>query len=257
MKSCVSCKKSSSSSSSSSGTKNINELIKLYGNVQDKNSDEKIELVYDKVYSAVESINQLKTTNISFLEGKLFCTPTHLGPIDIETRIVLNNLIQINKKGFISTEGQPSTNQENVYTSNDNEIIFQQQQKSYINGFINKTHKNKFLNLLKNNTDFYYMIEDYINDEPVIIDKNFPSTRYNVTRYRESNRNTINNTPWVEFTNIHSNSPENIVQLYHYFPKIVELIKTKLLYVTIAYNKWPNEVKNQRNAEDILLKLFS
>ena len=57
------------------------------------------------LYREATTFKNLVCLNIAFLKGILNGTPYHHGPIDDETIPLLSQLIQLNKKGFLSTNG--------------------------------------------------------------------------------------------------------------------------------------------------------
>jgi hypothetical protein len=66
-------------------------------------------------WKKVSTFDALNEEVIAFLEGKRRETPWHGGPVDEETIPLLGDLIELNKLGFISTEGQPDEYTKGVY----------------------------------------------------------------------------------------------------------------------------------------------
>lgn len=54
-----------------------------------------------------KSFEDFSKLNIEFLEGKHYTTPWHGGPIEDETFIVLSEMKELNKLGFITATSQP------------------------------------------------------------------------------------------------------------------------------------------------------
>lgn len=98
-------------------------------------------------YNNVTSFQDLINMNISFLRGIRLITYYHLGVIDPETIPLLGDLVEINKRGFYSTGGQPG------------EISSDVNQKSFIEGNLltsDNMSNYRFKDYLFQNNDYYY-----------------------------------------------------------------------------------------------------
>lgn len=58
-------------------------------------------------WKSVDTYKKLINNSVKFLKGKIGTTMFHQGPLDPETLKLVKILININKLGFVSTEGQP------------------------------------------------------------------------------------------------------------------------------------------------------
>ena len=144
------------------------------------------------LYREATTFKNLVCLNIAFLKGILNGTPYHHGPIDDETIPLLSQLIKLNKKGFLSTNGQPGIISD--FISPLDGIYYQENQKSYISGYIHKSLSVK-LQWFIQEKPFYMVI---INNKNKVYDS-VPVYKYNLTRY-------INledpNEPYDDHTNV-------------------------------------------------------
>jgi len=53
------------------------------------------------------SIDEIKKLNLDFVEGKMYATNYHLGPLNTETKKIHKEIIKMNKLGFITVNSQP------------------------------------------------------------------------------------------------------------------------------------------------------
>lgn len=254
--SCISCRNrttasSSSSSSDSNSIKYIREQIEKYGIPDTSRHDEKCSMILNNIFAKIVNLKQLKEAYIAFLQGKVFCTPTHLGPIDPETISLVSKLVQIVQKGFISTEGQPSISCQYTEFQSRKEITKEWQQKSYIMGLVDKKYIDTIVAKVKQSKYFYCKVETYEDDVPILSYYSFPTKSYNVTRYR-----TLGEASWNKYTFVTSDV-EDVAYHFRKFPKLSHIIESRMAYVTIAYNKWPNETTHPQNVEDFLLSIMS
>ena len=60
-------------------------------------------------WSEVRTFEELCAVNIRFLRGELPESPGHGGPPDPETSEIQDALIELNRRGFLTTESQPGT----------------------------------------------------------------------------------------------------------------------------------------------------
>ena len=59
-------------------------------------------------FKTVHTYSDLIDANVAFLWGSLLQSPYHHGPIDEETHLLLPSLIELNRLGFITVNGQPA-----------------------------------------------------------------------------------------------------------------------------------------------------
>jgi len=83
------------------------DILTSFPTNEERNQDRQ-EVENDRIHRSIKLFSDLISTNISFLKGEIYATPYALGPISQETLPLLQDLIEINKFGFISTGGQPA-----------------------------------------------------------------------------------------------------------------------------------------------------
>ena len=123
------------------------------------------------LYRKATTFKNLVCLNIAFLKGILTKTPYHGAPIAEETIPLLSQLVQLHKKGFLSTQGQPG-----VIENSFNENI-QHQQKSYITGYMHNTLSGKLQSFIEGKP-FYMVI---IKNKKTVYNS-LPPGKYNLTR---------------------------------------------------------------------------
>ena len=112
---------------------------------------------------------------IKFLKGKIKETPWHIGEVDEETVDIIQKLIEINRKGFMTVEGQPGTCLEKTDINTGEK--YDEIQRAYIVGFIENSKVKKLLRRLKDTDNFFYYSErlngiEYNYDEKYILEAN-------------------------------------------------------------------------------------
>jgi len=144
------------------------------------------------LYEEASTFKNLVCLNIAFLKGILNETPYHGGPVDNETIPLLSQLINLNKKGFLSTNGQPGIISD--FTNPLNGVYYQENQKSFIRGYMHRSLSDKLQRFIQDKP-FYMLI---INNKTTVYNS-IPVPKYNLTRY-------INledpNEPYDEHTNV-------------------------------------------------------
>ena len=140
----------------------------------------------ETLYRKATTFKNLVCLNIAFLKGILTRTPYHLAPISEETIPLLSSLVQLQKKGFLSVQGQPGVIEN---SKNDNT---QHKQKSYIVGYMHNSLSEKLQSFIQGKP-FYMVI---IKNKKTVYNS-LPQGKYNLTRivFDDSKQN-------QDFTNI-------------------------------------------------------
>ena len=171
------------------------------------------------LYREATTFKNLVCLNIAFLKGILNGTPYHHGPIDDETIPLLSQLIQLNKKGFLSTNGQPGIISDFTVDG----VYYQENQKSYISGYIHKSLSDK-LQWFIQEKPFYMVI---IENKNKVYDS-VPVYKYNLTRY-------INledpNEPYDDHTNVWRNKYGAFTDFKRY--NVNSLLKEDYVFVEV------------------------
>lgn len=194
--------------------------------------------------------------NLDFLRGKRKETFYH-GPLDNETKPLLNKLILVNKNGFFSLEGQPGICEEKfideTWTDENGKKrgnwFYKVEQKSYIKGVVENNEKTKKLKTyLKYHPEIYVM---WLNGqtESRASNKfytNFPTPFYNVTRDKTKKKGLLKRwTKWRNYTNIHNDVVNEEV-----------LLEYPVLAKGICFVIAMKEKCTDRSVEDILLEFY-
>jgi hypothetical protein len=226
----------------------ISQSIKSFGNKSP-----------EKVYEGVKTYKDLIATNVAFLQGKLPYTPYHGGPIDPETVPLMKSLVKINKAGFLSIEGQPSSHEvkfvEHTWKDNEGKTAgnwwYANEQKSYICGFMPKEHLEKFIRFMGNKHDYYYQL--VINCTPTqMLFTTFPTSPYNVTRERShKQKGQLSKEKWRLYTNIWSIDGDHDPRYsFDRLRNCYDLLENTL-YVTIASKEY-----NTGSVEELLMEFY-
>ena len=192
------------------------------------------------LYKETTTFKNLICLNIAFLKGILKVTPYHGGPVDNETIPLLSQLVQLNKKGFLSTNGQPGSI--GNFTSPLDGVYYQENQKSFIRGYMHKSLSAKLQSFIQDKP-FYIVI---INKKSIVYDS-IPVPKYNLTRY-------INledpNEPYDDYTNVFKNRYEPYTEFDNY--NVNSLLKEDYVLVEL-YSKVYGE---GYSTEQLLLDFF-
>ncbi len=200
-------------------------------------------------WNGIGTYDDLIRTNVAFLEGHMFRTPYHHAPLDSETAPLVPRLVQLNKLGFVSTNGQPAKIDERV---NDEGQVLICEQKSYIDGY-----------MLADRLPLLQAFAEARRDECYVyacstrrhmhtttsreIFHTFPAgvQRYNVTRYG------LRGEPLEEATDIWI-QPHDYMGAYREFPAIARLLMKQCIVVTVAGRDY-----GRGSVEDLLLEFLS
>ena len=186
-----------------------------------------------KLFHNVKTFTDLQYIYIKFLKGEIRISPDQYGPVNSETIPLLNDLVKINKLGFITTSGQPSKCQYEIFSDNSFKSY---EQKGYITGFLEHEHLKSFSEYMEHQQHFFYSILNYSNE--TIIDT-FPNDRYNLTRRKVSDTiNGLENVQWDHCTNMNRCSFSDEVCSYYNYDSIYQLLENKCLAINIACKEY-------------------
>lgn len=90
-------------------------------------TQEQFEAILRHFWAPAKTYQDMVDLNVKFLQGKIVATPYHWGP-------TMGNLVEINRAGFITTEGQPHIMEEGLF--------------SYVQGFLPKTRAREFIEFM-------------------------------------------------------------------------------------------------------------
>ncbi len=223
----------------------MNAIIEKYGITQP-----------EMVFLSVKTYDDLIKANVAFLEGKVEATPYHHGPVDPETAPLLEDLIFLNKKGFLSVNGQPALIEKGVVPSQceDSEEKCEQkwylaEQKSYLEGYVKLEEVPILINFLLSKPDIFFVV---VGPDGIIGDT-FPEGRYILTRDKVSkDEDKLNSTRWREYSVINTKNTKYLpFDNWYNYPNIQDIIKkhTRLFFIsTKEYGKG--------SVEKILLEFY-
>jgi len=109
--------------------------------------------VNDAIYTFenARSVNELGKLTLQFLQHKIVSTNYHFGPLYKESKIILPELIQMNKLGFITTMSKPGKKNLNI------------RQRGYVCGIINKKNYVKFVKRMNEISNKIYIRHTHDN----------------------------------------------------------------------------------------------
>ncbi len=205
----------------------------------------------EATWNGIKSYNDLTNANVAFLEGRMNETPYHGGPLDPETAPLVPRLVQLNKLGFVSTNGQPAEIRETRTMRNE--------QRSFIDGFMLARHLPRLEAYAKEKIrdGYYFIVSSLSTDAPQILFHTFPkrmleysthwkSACYNVTRVVKVNnrRDPFSTVVWIE--------PSYDAQMFNDYPATVKLLTEQCIAVTVAGRHY-----GRGSVEDVLLEFLS
>lgn len=192
------------------------------------------------LYEEASTFKNLLYLNIAFLKGIVNLTPYHGGPTDKQTTPLLSQLIKLNKKGFLSTNGQVGIISD--FTNPLDGVYYQENQKSFIRGYMHRSLSDKLEQFIQDKP-FYMLI---INNKSTVYNS-IPVPKYNLTRY-------INledpNEPYDEHKNIWKGRHFPYHEFERY--KVNSLLKEDYVLVEV-YSKVYGE---GYSAEQLLIDFF-
>jgi len=159
-------------------------------------------------FRSVKTYTDLLKVNVRFLQGKVHSTPYQLAPVDAETVPLLDNLVNINRRGFFSFEGQPTVRE-------DLEV-----RQGYIIGFVQSRTFDAFLpRFLKHDVLYKIEIPD-LNGEDTILLNNFADfEKPHVVTWEKRNAR------WFPYTVISNKSTRNTeISSYDDYPVIKNIL---------------------------------
>jgi hypothetical protein len=83
------------------------------------------------LWKACEDFDQLIELNRKFLKGEIDSTPYHVGPIETETELLVQDLLQLHDYRLLTFNGQPFENQESFWNE-DSQSWADYQQRPYL-----------------------------------------------------------------------------------------------------------------------------
>lgn len=202
-------------------------------------------------FETVRTYQDLINANVAFLQGHLDKTPYHDGEVDKETVPLLGDLVKINRRGFVSLNGQPGLYEHGFIKDTwpcggktCGDWWYEDYQKPFIDGLMKKVDLPQFQKFMKQYADSYYY---KVHGTDI---STFPFYPYNLTRGRShKNKAMLKSTPWEEDTHVHSGDEGNPI---HYFSSDIQRIINKEAYwVTIAGSTY-----NEGSTEKLLLNFY-
>ncbi len=208
-------------------------------------------LDWEAEWNGIETYDDLIRTNVAFLEGRMDRTPYHFGPIDPETAPLVPRLVQLNKLGFVSTNGQP------VELVETRTCIYEQ--RSHIRGFMLAHHLPRLEAYAKEKIrdGYYFIVSSLSTDAPQVLFHTFPkrmlqystrwkSTCYNVTRFKVNNQRS-----WDKCTNVWI-EPNYELRNFDDYTALTNLLAEQCIVVTVASRHY-----GRGSVEDVLLEFLS
>jgi len=200
-------------------------------------------------FRAVQTWDDLLQVNILFLEGKIWGTPYHHGPLEPDSVPLMGKLVALHRYGFFSINGQGSLVNE------------WERQRSFITGFLSADHAEGLANYFqKHRKSFVGRIlylrrqagSTYLKNDLYYSDARLNErTPYNLTQTR-SRKDMV----WRFFTNFPTTDSATLDEygyessLFGKYPNIMSLLVDNL-FVEVAAVTY-----GRGSTEDFLLKYF-
>jgi hypothetical protein len=121
-----------------------------------------------EAFHSARTWDELLRANIKFLNGKLYKTPYHMGPLDPETteeKGMVGKLVKLHQNPYkmFTTNGQPPKKEIDVVIERGPNIgkYYSTRQKSHVGGIVQKRIVDLILNIIKKRKDIVYQIYDF------------------------------------------------------------------------------------------------
>lgn len=194
------------------------------------------------LWKKAKTFKEAQKLIIDFLEGECRETPWHFDTIDEETIPLVESLININKKGFITLSGQPGTclGKTDIKTGEK----YTEEQRGYIEGFIKNEKVKKFIDNLEKTGKVIVYAERldaiYLSEIKIEAENRIPLTVE------------IDETSKTDYTNFNYDIPGR--EQLNIIPnkKLKNHIRNTCTYMTIITREFCNE-----NLTDIVEKCLS
>ena len=95
----------------------------------------------DSIWKQIKNFTELQDCIVEYLKGEYRCNPWCCAGIDSETIPMVESLVEINKSGFVTIEGQPGVN--TIWAD-----LTEEYQRGFMTGFILKENCDKFIDSL-------------------------------------------------------------------------------------------------------------
>lgn len=213
----------------------------------------------DEVYKAAKSYADLKYATVAYLQGKVYSTLHHLGPISEETVPLVDDLVRINAHGFISISGQPACRSTEFiadtwkcFDGNDCGNWYEEwEQRSYIDGFMPKADLNGFRShIARFSESFHYMVHG--SSDPGSAINTFPKGRCGVTRMRvHADKAMLGHAPWETATMLPYDASQSEYDVYKVCPELHKVLLKHTCFISIAGTEY-----GQGSVEELLLDFY-
>ena len=204
-------------------------------------------------FETVRTYQDLINANVAYLQGHLDDAPYHGGKVDEETIPLLGDLVKLNRRGFVSVEGQPGVHDlffvdKTWPCGNGRGKVcgnwwYEADKKPYIVGLMQKKHFPQFQKFMRSHSYSYHYKVYGANIST------FPTDPYNLTRERAHKyKEALKRLPWDEFTSFHSGDDSRILD---FPPDMQKMINKEAYCVTIAGSTY-----NEGSPEKLLLDFY-
>ena len=213
---------------------------------------------YFQIWKQIKTEEELFMCNIEFIKGRIYGTPSHDGPLNFDSVLLMNDLIELHNYKFFSTEGQGPLLEydkwcdetwKHVCTGKQcGKWYYSIEQKPYLNGFIETKHIEQLIEYIEkfnnNTTDkMFYVINtsDYTKT-------NFYS-QHNVTRQKSYKEIKLKEeSDWDYFTNIWADQSygDSMSLFDSNYSNIASLLENKYAYISVAMEKYGSNVSIEK-----------
>ena len=214
----------------------LKELVKIYGK-----DDPQF------VWSQCDSLNQLFYCNIEFLKNNLTESFYHYGELVIDSKPLVDDLIELHCRGIFTVNGQGSLINHNVFIDKKN-IFCDTEQKPFLSFFMKKKHMCQLIDYFneKKYTDdkIYYNITLPTNENI----SNLEETVYTVTRERiYNNADDLVHAIWNDYSSLKTDFTfRTYAFIFNIYPEIKKIINEKYIHVDLTTYKYGSNIQIEK-----------
>jgi hypothetical protein len=207
------------------------------------------------IWGSIRTYQNLIEVNTAFIEGKLFQSPYHYGPVTTDwSNTGDSSLAQLNRFGFITINGQPYLHKVESFLDKDKvEIFMETIQTPYLVGFLPVQAYPFFVEFMKTQPYFYYYAKS-TGKNPQTLQNTYPdpSSKYTVTRTRDSKqRSDLDRVEWDNYTNTNYQGGYIAVDDFEPHHNIISLLKGNTVEIELS-----SDYEHHLSIVDMMISFF-
>lgn len=225
-------------------------------------------------FETAKTYADLIAANVLFLEGTLRQSPYHYGPIDKETEPILQDLIKLNKLGFITVQSQPAGSEVGfvnkiwyVHGEQMGNWWYASEKKPFVEGYLPINELERFIQFMRKYPEYYYNIYTMENNSTkglfgrffkehridcILSYTNMPKLRvYNLTREKcSATKLGLNSIEWEHYTNLWAT--RGIDYDFTEYPNIAPIVMGHSVKVLVMGKEY-----NHGSVIDLMLEFYN